>query len=119
VEQCIPFFRVSRSSQLTSSCRKQVEIEDEKMTLSMQIAIYLLEYVFIPLSSFFNSMQIVSTRFLHFVSALLFFYTTLDEQLLLLCHRNFKQERMCFFLFFAFACMQGGMIWSSEFSLAE
>jgi hypothetical protein len=64
-------------------------------------------------------MQIVSTQFLHFVSALLFFYTTLDEQLLLLCHRNFKEERMCFFLFFAFACMQGGMIWSSQFSLAE
>lgn len=104
MEQCIPFFRVSRSSQLTSSCRNQVETEDGKMTLSMQIAIYLLEYVFIPLRSFLNTMQIVSTQFLHFVSALLFFYTTLDEQLLLLCHRNFKQERMCFFFVFCF-CM--------------
>ncbi len=46
MEQCIPFFRVSRSSQLTSTCAKQVETEDGKMALSMQIAIYLLEYAF-------------------------------------------------------------------------
>jgi hypothetical protein len=72
------------------------------MILSMQLQSIYLEYVFIPLSSFLNTMQIVSTQFLHFVSALLFFYTTLDEQLLLLCHRNFKQERIYLFFVFCF-----------------